>query len=409
MRIAQLAPLQVAVPPKNYGGTERVIANLVEALVQLGHDVTLFASGDSQTSAELVPYVPEAFNFDPTIDATAYHLAMLADVYRQGDRFDVIHSHLDYLTLPFAGWTSTPTVVTMHGRLDLPHQQTVFPAYRDVNYISISKNQQSFLPELNWVGTVYHSVDVDDFPFKDTPGDYLAFIGRISPEKGPEHAIAIAKAAGIPLKIAAKVDSIDRKYYEEKVEPLLDDPLIDFLGTVDEEGKRELMVNSRALILPLEWDEPFGMVFIEALACGTPILTRPRGSVPELLRNGITGYARWSDDELVDAAKRVDRISREGCRAYAKRHFDIHRLALEYVNIYGRVGQRRSFFSLPAVEDETVQVGAAGSARRSSGSRSDKVIPAKRARKVASDAPIAVADLAAQDALFSADGQAAQI
>ncbi len=352
MRIAQIAPLQVAVPPKNYGGTERVIASLVEALVQLGHDVTLFATGDSQTSAELAPYIPEALDFDPSVDATAYHLAMLADIYHQADHFDVIHSHLDYLALPFSRWTTVPTVHTMHGRLDLPHQQAVFPAYRDCNYVSISKKQQSFLPQLNWVGTVYHSVDVNAFPFKEKPGDYLAFIGRISPEKGPEHAIAIAKAADIPLKIAAKVDPKDREYHEQVVEPLLDDPLIEFLGPVDEERKRDLLINSRALLLPLEWDEPFGMVFIEALACGTPILTRPRGSVPEILRDGVTGFACGSDEELVEAAKRIDRVSRAGCREYAKRHFDIHRLALEYVNIFARVGNRRSFFRLPTVESE---------------------------------------------------------
>lgn len=355
MRIAQIAPLQVAVPPRNYGGTERVIASLVEALVQLGHDVTLFATGDSQTSAELVPYVPEAFNFDPSVEVEAYHLAMLADIYHQAERFDVIHSHLDYLALPFSRWTTVPTVHTMHGRLDLPHQQAVFPAYRDCNYVSISKKQQSFLPQLNWVGTVYHSVDVGSFPFKETPGEYLAFIGRISPEKGPEHAIAIAKAAGIPLKIAAKVDEKDREYHERVVEPLLDDPLIEFLGAVDEERKRELLINSRALILPLEWDEPFGMVFIEALACGVPILTRPRGSVPEILRDGVTGYACRSNEELVEAAKRVDRVSRAGCREYAERHFDIHRLALEYVNIFARVANRRSFFRLPAVESEMIE------------------------------------------------------
>ncbi len=359
MRIAQIAPLHVAVPPRNYGGTERVIANLVEALVQLGHDVTLFASGDSQTSAELVPCAPEAFNFDPTINACAYHVAMLADIYRQADRFDVLHSHLDYLTLPFTRWTTTPTVLTLHGRLDLPHQRRVFRAFPDVNYVSISKSQQSFIPHLNWVGTVHHSVDVGSFPFKSTPGDYLAFVGRIDPEKGPEHAIAIAKKVGIPLKIAAKVDPAEKRYYDEVIKPLLDDPLIEYLGPVDEQRKRTLLADALALLLPIHWDEPFGMVFIEALACGTPVLTCPRGSVPELLRDGVTGYARCEDEELVQAVRRVHTISREGCRAYAKRHFDIHRLALEYVNIYCRVRQRKTFFSLPIIEAETGIVGEA--------------------------------------------------
>jgi len=360
MRIAQIAPLQVAVPPRNYGGTERVIANLVEALVQLGHDVTLFASGDSQTSAELVPGAPEAFNFDPAVDACAYHVAMLSDIYRQADRFDVLHSHLDYLTLPFTRWTTTPTVLTLHGRLDQLPQQRVLQAFPEANYVSISKSQQCSIPHLNWVGIVHHSVDVASFPFTSTSGDYLAFVGRISPEKGPEHAIAIAKKAGIPLKIAAKVDPGEKRYFNEVVKPLVDDPLIEYLGPVDERRKRTLLTNARALLLPIRWDEPFGMVFIEALACGTPVLTCPRGSVPELLRDGVTGYARCEDAELAQAAKRVHTISREGCHAYAKRHFDIHRLALEYVNIYCRVRQHKTFFSLPLIEAETGEAGIAG-------------------------------------------------
>jgi glycosyltransferase involved in cell wall biosynthesis len=353
VKIAQIAPLQVAVPPRAYGGTERVIANLIDALTQLGHDVTLFATGDSKTSAELIPFAPEAFNFAPRIDVTAYHLAMLAEIYRHADRFDVLHSHLDYLTLPFTSWTTTPTVLTLHGRIDMPHTQRILRAFRDANYVSISKSQRACIPDLNWVGTVYHSVDVDSYPFMSNPGDYLAFVGRISPDKGPEHAIAIAKQAGIPLKIAAKVDPADKRYYEEVFAPLVDHPLIEYLGSVDEQRKRELMANARALLLPIHWDEPFGMVFIEALACGTPVLTCPRGAVPELLQNGVTGYAYSEDDELVDAVRRVGAISREGCRAYAKRRFDIHRLALEYVNIYGRVRQRKPFFSLPAIEGVT--------------------------------------------------------
>jgi glycosyltransferase involved in cell wall biosynthesis len=360
MRIAQIAPLHVAVPPRNYGGTERVIANLVEALVQLGHDVTLFASGDSRTSAELIPCAPRAFKFDPAVDVCAYHVAMLSDIYRQADRFDVLHSHLDYLTLPFTRWTTIPTVLTLHGRLDLPQEQRALRAFPEANYVSISKSQQSSIPHLNWVGTVYHSVDVASFPFTSTPGDYLAFVGRISPEKGPEHAIAIAKKAGIPLKIAAKVDPVEQRYYDEVIKPLLDDPLIEYLGPVGEQRKRTLLANARALLLPIRWDEPFGMVFIEALACGTPVLTCPRGSVPELLRDGVTGYASGEDDELVQAARRVHAISREGCRAYARRYFDIHRLALEYVNIYCRVRQRKTFFSLPTIEAETAGIGEAG-------------------------------------------------
>jgi glycosyltransferase involved in cell wall biosynthesis len=341
MRIAQIAPLQVAVPPKTYGGTERVVANLVEALVQLGHEVTLFASGDSKTSARLVAEAPKAFNFDPAVDAVAYHEVLLADVYAQADRFDIIHSHVDYLTLPYVRWAETPTVLTLHGRLDVPEYGRVFRAFPDVHYVSISKSQQSFIPDLNWAGTVYHSVDVPSFPFSPTPGAYLVFVGRIAPEKGPEHAINIAKRSGIPLKIAAKVDPIDQPYYEQVVAPQLDDPLIQFLGPVGEVRKRKLMANALALLLPIQWDEPFGVVFIEALACGTPVLTCPRGSVPELLRDGVTGYACETDEELVAAVKQVRHISREGCRTYARRRFNIRRMALDYVKVYMQVAAAR--------------------------------------------------------------------
>ena len=337
MRIAQIAPLQVAVPPKQYGGTERIIANLTETLVQMGHDVTLFASGDSQTRAHLIAPVPHAFNFDPTVDVRAYHMAMLAEVYRQADRFDIIHSHLDYYALPFAEHCATPTVTTLHGRLDLPEFERIYHTFRAQSYISISKSQQAELPELNWVGTVHHSVDVASFPFYREPGDYLAFVGRISPEKRPDRAIEIAKMTGIPLKIAAKVDPTDRAYFEEVIEPLLHHPLIEFLGEVDEMGKREVMGKALALLMPIDWPEPFGMVFIEALACGTPVLTCPCGSVPELLQDGVTGYIRRTVPELAEAALAVHDISRAGCRRYAATRFDNRRLARDYLRIYDKM------------------------------------------------------------------------
>ncbi len=337
MRIAQVAPLYVAVPPKDYGGTERCIANLTEALVRKGHDVTLFASGDSRTSARLVPMYPHAFGFDKSIDATAYHMAMLRDVYDRADEFDLIHSHLDYLPLPFAKSASTPTITTLHGRLDMPAYARVFGAFRAANYVSISFSQRSYLPELNWVGNVYHSLDVDDYTYYPAKGKYLAFVGRISPEKGPDRAIEIAKRTGIPLKIAAKVDPPDRHYFETVIKPMMDDPLIEFLGPVDEMKKRELMGNAMALVVPINWPEPFGIVFIEALACGTPVLTCPYGSVPELLEDGVTGYIRDSVDGLIEAVGQLDSISREGCRAYAEERFDLPRLAADYLTIYHRV------------------------------------------------------------------------
>ena len=345
MRIAQIAPLYVPVPPRNYGGTERVIANLTEALTQLGHDVTLFASGDSQTRAHLVSLVPKALGFDSLVDVNAWQIAQLDSVYRRADEFDVIHSHLDYLTLPFLNRTETPTVITLHGRLDRPEFERVFGAYPDANLISISDSQRAPLPHANWLATVHHSVDVQNFPYRADPGDYLVFVGRIAPEKGPDRAIAIAKQAGIPLKIAAKVDPQDRKYYQQMVRPLLDDPLIEYIGSVDEQKKRALMRNALALLAPIDWPEPFGMVFIEALACGTPVLTCPSGAAPEILQDGVTGYIRGSIEELAGAVRQVHTISRAGCRAYAERHFDIRRMALDYVHAYAKAQRRAAFFS----------------------------------------------------------------
>jgi glycosyltransferase involved in cell wall biosynthesis len=337
MRIAQIAPLQVAVPPRHYGGTERLIHNLTESLVHMGHDVTLFASGDSQTSARLIAPVPQAFNFVPDVDVRAYQMAMLAEVYRQAHRFDIIHNHLDYYALPFAEYSATPTVTTLHGRLDLESLERIYYTYRSMPYVSISKSQQSHLPDLNWVGTVYHSVDVANFPYYSKPGEYLTFVGRISPEKRPDRAIEVAKMAGIPLKIAAKVDPVDRVYFEEVIKPKLNHPLIEFVGEVDEQGKREIMGNALALLMPIDWPEPFGIVFIEALACGTPVLTCPLGSVPELLQDGVTGYIRRTVEELAEAATQVHAISRATCRAYAEMRYDNWRLGRDYLRVYDKI------------------------------------------------------------------------
>jgi glycosyltransferase involved in cell wall biosynthesis len=347
MRIAQVVPLQVAVPPHRYGGTERVVHNLIEALVKLGHDVTLFATGDSQTSARLVPGVDRAVNFDRDVEIGSYHVAHLANVYRQGDQFDVIHSHLDYLTLPFIEMTKTPTVITLHGRLDQPEFTSVFSSYPNANYVSISDSQRRDIPNLNWVATVHHGVDVASFKFYPEPGDYLCFVGRMSPEKRPDRAIEVAKQAGIPLKIAAKVDHKEEEYFHTVIEPLLDDPLIEFVGQLDEMAKRELVGRARALLLPIDWPEPFGMAFIEALACGTPVITCPQGSVPEIMLDGVTGSVRCTVEELVEAVKQVHLVSREGCRRYAEQRFDTRRMALEYVNVYSQVQGRRALFAAP--------------------------------------------------------------
>jgi glycosyltransferase involved in cell wall biosynthesis len=334
MRIAQVAPLQVAVPPRAYGGTERVIANLTEALVALGHDVTLCATGDSRTRAHLRAFVPKALGFEGINDPHAYHIALLTHVYHDAAQFDIIHSHLDYLTLPFIRQTATPTAITLHNRLDTPEETCVMRTYPDANYVSISDDQRYPLPDVHFAATVYHGVNVDEFPFYPDPGGYLAFVGRISPEKGPELAIEVAIRAGVPLKIAAKVDPKDRRYFRERIEPRLSHPLIEFLGPVGERRKRQLMGNALALLLPIDWPEPFGMVFIEALACGTPVLSRPRGAAPEVLRDGVTGFMRENEDELVAAVGLLAQVSRQGCRAYVKERFDTMRMARDYVRLY---------------------------------------------------------------------------
>ena len=342
MRIAQIAPLQVAVPPRGYGGTERVIAALTDALVQRGHDVTLFASGDSRTLAHLEPVVPAATGFGPTVDPVALHLTLLTEVYRQAasGAFDVIHSHLEHLTLPFIRSVPTPTVMTFHSRLDHPALAPLLLAYPDAHLVSISDSQRQPVADASWVATVYHGVDVHHFPFSSEPGAYLAFVGRISPEKGPEHAIAIAKRAGVPLKIAAKIDPKDRAYFKQTVQPLLDDPLVDFVGPLNERHKRELLRGARALLLPLEWPEPFGIVFIEALACGSPVLTRPYGAAPEVIQDGVTGYLRVTDDELADAVGELFALDRAACRRSAEERFNTSRMADDYVRVYERLVER---------------------------------------------------------------------
>lgn len=336
MRIAQVVPLHVAVPPLGYGGTERVVYELTEALVHMGHEVTLFASGDSRTSARLIPMVERAINFDPEIDAAGHHVAMLDEVYNQANQFDIIHSHLDYLTLPFTRRTSTPTLITLHDQLARPEARRLYEQYRTANFISISNSQRRDFPSLNYVATIHHGVDVDCFPFVAQPGSYFAFVGRMSPEKRPDLAIEIAKRTGIPLKIAAKVAYKEEPYFKEKIAPLLDHPLIEWLGQVGEQAKRQLMANALALVLPIEWAEPFGLVYIEALACGTPVLTCPRGAAPELLIDGVTGYSSTDLDTLVAAAREIHHISRRGCRIYAEQHFDARVMAAKYLRVYAQ-------------------------------------------------------------------------
>lgn len=335
MRIAQIAPLQLPVPPHQYGGIERVISNLTEALVHRGHDVTLFATGDSRTAAKLSAWLPRGVNFDPSVDISAYHLSLLTEVYRHADEFDIIHSHLEHLTLPFAANSGTASVLTLHYAPGYPEFARVLSMY-NAHYVAISRHQSASHPKLSWAGMVYSGINVSEFPFYPEPGDYLAFVGRITPKKRPDYAIEVAQRARIPLKIAAQVHPKHRLYFEREIAPFIDSPLIEFLGEVDEPTKRELMGRALALLMPIDWPEPFGMVFIEALACGTPVISRPCGSAPELLPEGVTGFLRSTVDGLVDAVREVKTISRLGCRRYAEERFSVDRMAREYELIYER-------------------------------------------------------------------------
>src|SRR5581483_2954250 len=287
MRIAQVAPLYESVPPRLYGGTERVVSYLTEALVHEGHEVTLFASGDSITSAKLEVQCLEALRLNPHCqDSLAPHLSMLGRVYRRAAEFDVIHCHTDYLGLPFTHYTRTPTVLTLHGRLDIPEVAPLYTDYPNVALVSISDDQRRPLPNVSWAATVYHGLPSSLYKFQPAPRSSLLFLGRISPEKRPDVAIQVACRAGVPLKIAAKVDKVDQSYFDARIRPLLNHPLVEFIGEVDEQQKQHLLGDALALLFPIDWPEPFGLVMIEALACGTPVIARRRGSVPEVLRDG---------------------------------------------------------------------------------------------------------------------------
>ena len=287
MRIAQVAPLCESVPPRLYGGTERVVAYLTEALVQAGHDVTLFASADSMTQAKLVPCCAQALRLSGIHDANPSHVLMLERVLQRAEQFDVIHFHIDSLPLPFARRMVTPSLLTMHGRLDLPELPALFAEFDDVPIVSISDAQREPLPSCGWSGTVYHGLPGDLHPFTATPQDYVAFIGRLSREKRVDRAVEIARRVGLPLKIAAKVDPSDRSYYETEVVPLLELPGVEYIGEIGEADKAEFLGNARALVFPIDWPEPFGLVMIEAFACGTPVVAFRHGSVHEAMEEGV--------------------------------------------------------------------------------------------------------------------------
>jgi glycosyltransferase involved in cell wall biosynthesis len=353
MRIAQVAPLAEAVPPKLYGGTERVVAYLTDALVELGHDVTLFASGDSATKAILSPIWPRALRLDPDVkDPFVPMFMQLETVARRAHEFDVIHSHLDYFGYPLLRRLGTPSITTLHGRLDLPELRALYRLYGDIPVVSISNSQRVPLPEANFVATVLHGLPQNLLSKSEGRGGYLAFLGRISPEKAPDAAIRIAVRAGIPLKIAAKVDRVDREYFETTVEPLLGQGDVEFIGEIREDQKQEFLGNAAGLIFPIAWREPFGLVMIEAMACGTPVIAFKNGSVPEVLENAVTGFIVHSEDQAVEAVRRMGTLDRARIRGEFERRFTAQRMAQNYLKLYAGLTRARR---LP-----TLKVGAVG-------------------------------------------------
>lgn len=336
MRIAQVAPLAESCPPKLYGGTERVVHFLTEELVRQGHEVTLFASKDSETSAQLVPCAPAALRLNRADgDLTAYHVAMVEQVRRRLDQFDVVHFHIDLFHYPSVRTWSCPTLTTLHGRLDLPALLPFYNLFTDVPLVSISANQRLPLPPVKWLDTVYHGLPADLFPFNREGGDYLVFLGRISPEKRPDRAIEIAARSGLPLKIAAKIDRIDRDYWHAQIEPLVNaHPTVEYIGEVNEREKAELLGNARALLFPIDWPEPFGLVMIEAMACGTPVLAWRNGAVPEVLEDGVTGRIVDNMEEAICALNEVMSLDRAKVRARFEERFTVTRMANDYMRIY---------------------------------------------------------------------------
>ncbi|MGO4403423.1 glycosyltransferase family 4 protein [Bosea sp. RAF48] len=338
MRIAQVAPLSEAVPPRLYGGTERVASWLTEELVRQGHDVTLFASADSQTSAELVACCPKGLRLAGIRDHTASHLAMLARVREREASFDVIHFHLDLLQHAMFSDLAHKCVTTLHGRLDLPDFLPVYQAFPRMPLISISQGQRKPMPAaVNWLATVHHGLGPGLCPFDARGGDYLAFLGRITPEKRPDRAIEIAKRAGMALKIAAKVDSVDEDYFRKRIEPLLDDPSIEFLGEIDEAQKSALLGGARALLFPIDWPEPFGLVMIEAMSAGTPVIAWRNGSVPEIVEEGVSGFIVDTIADAVAACQRSITLDRRRVRAHFNSHFTAARMARDYLAAFDRL------------------------------------------------------------------------
>ena len=341
MKIAQIAPLYEAVPPSLYGGTERIVAHLTDALVELGHEVTLFASAEARTRATLVPVRDQAIRLDPATlkSDLAAHLSMLHELRQRRAEFDILHFHVDLIHFPFFEEIAAQTVTTLHGRLDLKDLPEAYARWRDYPLVSISDDQRAPLPEANWLATIPHGLAESIYTFNPAPRQpaYLAFLGRISPEKRPDRAIAIAKRAGLPLKIAAKVDAVDTAYFHEVVEPLLDHPLVEFVGEIGDSEKSAFLGNAQALLFPIDWPEPFGLVMIEAMACGTPVIAWRCGSVPEIVDHGETGFIVATEDEAVAALARLQLIDRRRVRDVFEQRFTATVMARNYLRLYWRL------------------------------------------------------------------------
>jgi glycosyltransferase involved in cell wall biosynthesis len=342
MRIAQVSSLMEAVPPKLYGGTERIVSYLTEELVRMGHDVTLFASGDSVTSAKLEACWPRAMRLDETaLDYLAPHVMMVEKIARRAHDFDVVHLHIDYLGYPIMDRSGIPFVTTLHGRLDLPVLPPLYELFPHVRVVSISDAQRGPLPEANFIATIHHGLPLN--LLRQGPGDggYLAFIGRISPEKAPDAAIRIAAAAGWEIKIAAKIDNADKIYFEEKIRHLFELPHVEYIGEINDDQKGEFLGNAAGLLFPIAWSEPFGLAMIEAMACGTPVIAMRNGSVPEVVEEGITGFVVESEEEAVAAISRLPELSRDVVRRTFERRFSARRMAEDYLEVYSELIEDR--------------------------------------------------------------------
>jgi glycosyltransferase involved in cell wall biosynthesis len=338
VRIAQIAPLYESVPPRLYGGTERVVSHLTEQLVKLGHDVTLFASGDSLTAARLVSPCSTALRLNPkSIDPLPYHIISLDQVVRRAEDFDVLHFHTDYFHFPLSKNLQLPSLTTLHGRLDIADLQPLYHCFPDAPLISISHSQRGPLPDANWIANIQHGLPSSLYKPRFERGDYLAFLGRISPEKRPDRAIKIALQSGMKLKIAAKIDRVDQEYFDATIKPLLNEPSIEFIGEIGDHEKSEFLGNAYAYLFPIDWPEPFGLTMIEAMACGTPTIAFRCGSVPEIITDRVTGFIVDDVPSAIACVNRISEIERRTCRAVFEQRFSVERMTSEYVSLYKRV------------------------------------------------------------------------